>query len=80
MHRICRKISHKTKQVLLRETHLVQLGNLAGVTVEQLKEGSLRARSALRASELETLTDSLNIFQIHHELLDPLGSTFPWVC
>ena len=53
--------------------YLVQLHNLAGIVLEELKEGCLRTSGALGASELKPLADGLDVLEVHHELLDPLG-------
>ena len=46
--------------------------------MEQLEEGGLRAGGALSATELETVADSLNVLEVHHELLDPLRRALSW--
>lgn len=59
-------------ETLRSDAHLVELDDLVGITLEEFKEGGLRASGALGASELELLAHSLDVLQIHHELLDPL--------
>ena len=54
---------------------LVELLDLVGVAVEELEEGGLGAGGALGASKLQSLADGLDVLEVHHELLDPLGST-----
>jgi hypothetical protein len=57
---------------------LIELDDLVGVALEQLKESCLRARGALGASELEPLADGLNVLEVHHQLLDPLRSALAY--
>lgn len=62
-----------------RYTHLVEFHNLAGIPLKKLQEGCLGAGGALGAAELELLAHSLDILQVHHQLLDPLRRALAYV-
>lgn len=63
------------REASLLAEDLVELDNLVGVALEELQEGSLGTGGALGTTELKSVTDSLDVLEVHHQLLDPLGST-----
>lgn len=56
-----------------RDTNLVELNDLVGIALKKLQEGCLRTGGTLGASEQKALADCLDILEVEHEFLDPLG-------
>lgn len=54
---------------------LIQLVNLRPVALEDLHERGLCARRALRAAESEIGARTLDVAEVHEEILDPLACT-----
>lgn len=47
------------------------------VPLEELQEAGLRAGSALHSPEAELITDTLQVLEVHAEVLDPKAAAFP---
>lgn len=54
---------------------LIQLLNLTVITIEDLQERGLGARGALHATEAEVIAGTLEVAQVHQQVLNPQAST-----
>jgi hypothetical protein len=53
------------------------LGYLLVIPLEELQEAGLRASGALYSSEAQLIPDTLQVLEIHAEILNPKAASFP---
>jgi hypothetical protein len=60
-------------ETCLLTENFIQLVNLGAVVVEDLHEGGLCSCCTLCSAESKFSSDFLDVFKIHHQILNPLG-------